>query len=411
MKSKKMDRRLVTILLIVFVQIVGMGLILPILPLYTQRQFNMSPEAISLLIASFFIAQFIAGPFLGRLSDKYGRLPVLIVSQIGTAISFVMLGLAESVTMLFIARIFDGITGGNIIVAQAYVTDITPPERRAQSLGLIFAAFGVGFAVGPAMGGVLSALFGPKIPFFFAALVALATVFLTWFTLDETLSPEQRETNRNFKKAGLTPNQVLRNSTLLLILLIAFSGQFLMGMIQSTFALYGEAVLLVGYSPEMVNLGVGLLLTVVGLSQLFVQILLLPRMLDRFGEAKLVIIGTLIRSVAMFTFAVAAMLWMGVLASMLLPLGMGLMMPPLQSLATRTVADELRGGILGLYQSTMSLAIIFGTSLGGIFFAMGPTLPFWIGGGLGILIVLPSVVLWQKTIGLSMDEDTILASG
>ncbi|MDM8527636.1 MFS transporter [Anaerolineales bacterium HSG24] len=397
MASKNIDRRLITILLIVFVQIVGMGLILPILPLYTQRQFNMSPEAISLLIASFFIAQFIAGPFLGRLSDKYGRLPILIISQIGTAISFAMLGLAESVTMLFIARIFDGITGGNIIVAQAYVTDITPSDRRAKSLGLIFAAFGVGFSIGPAMGGILSAMFGPKIPFFLAALVALSTVFLTWFTLDETLSPEQREINRTFKKAGLTPSQVMKNSMLVLVLLIAFSGQLLMGMIQSTFALYGEAVLFVEYSPEMVNLGVGLLLAVLGLSQLFVQMLLLQPMLDRFGEAKLVIIGILIRSVGLFIFAIATMIWVGTLAAILFPIGIGLMMPPLQSLATHSVADELRGGVLGIYQSTLSLAIIFGTSLGGVIFAFGPTLPFWVGGGLGILITFPAIMLWQKT--------------
>ena len=112
-----MDRRLVTILLIVFVQMVGMGMILPILPLYAQRIFNLSPEVIALLVTSFFGAQFIAGPFLGRSSDKYGRIPVLIISRIGTVISFLMLAFAPSAIILFLARILDGITGGNIIVA------------------------------------------------------------------------------------------------------------------------------------------------------------------------------------------------------------------------------------------------------------------------------------------------------
>ncbi|MCP4362795.1 MAG: TCR/Tet family MFS transporter, partial [Chloroflexi bacterium] len=182
------------------------------------------------------------------------RVPVLIVSQIGTAISFVMLGLAQNVEMLFAARILDGITGGNIIVAQAYITDITPREKRTQSLGLIFAVFGLGFIIGPALGGILSALLGPRIPFLIAAVAATAIIIMTWLTLDETLSPEQREANRNFKKAGLRPGDVARNLPLLLILFVAFTGQFILGLLQSTFALYGGAVLFADSSEEMTNL-------------------------------------------------------------------------------------------------------------------------------------------------------------
>ncbi|MEZ4621985.1 MAG: MFS transporter [Caldilineaceae bacterium] len=132
MRFQTIDRRLITILLVVFVGIVGAALILPILPLYAQRQYHMSPVTITLLNSSFFAAQFLAGPYLGRLSDRIGRLPVLIVSQIGTALSFVMLAFAPSVAWLFAARILDGITGGNIIVARAYVTDITPREQRTR---------------------------------------------------------------------------------------------------------------------------------------------------------------------------------------------------------------------------------------------------------------------------------------
>ncbi|HLV37703.1 MAG TPA: MFS transporter, partial [Spirillospora sp.] len=126
----RIDRRLFTILMIVFVQIVGASMILPILPLYARDRFSMSDEVVTLLFSSFFLAQFLAGPLIGRLSDTYGRLPVLIISQIGTVISFVIIGLAPSVAWLFFARILDGITGGNIVVAQAYVTDIMPPKQR-----------------------------------------------------------------------------------------------------------------------------------------------------------------------------------------------------------------------------------------------------------------------------------------
>ena len=149
MQKTKIDRRLITILLIVFVQMLGAAMILPILPLYAKSEFNLEPQWITILNTAFFAAQFVAGPYLGRLSDRVGRVPVLIVSQIGTVFSFLMLGLAPNVAVLFLARTLDGITGGNIIVAQAYIADITPPERKTQSFGYVMAAFGLGFILGP----------------------------------------------------------------------------------------------------------------------------------------------------------------------------------------------------------------------------------------------------------------------
>jgi len=393
---KNIDRRLFTILMIVFVHIIGASMVLPILPLYAQREFEMSPQTITLLVSSFFAGQFLAGPYLGRLSDKYGRLPVLIVSQIGTTIGFAMLGLAQNVETLFVARVLDGITGGNIIVAQAYVTDITPREQRTQSLGYIFAAFGLGFIFGPALGGGLSAIFGIRLPFLLAAIAATATVLLTWFTLDETVSPEQRQANRNYKKSSLNPRAVGGNFLLLLTLGIAFIGQFAMGLFMSTFALFGEEVLFIAYSEQTTNLGIGLLLTVVGLSQFFTQTFLLRRLLRRYSEAKLVILGNLLRALSLFLFAVIISPWLAILPMILFPIGMGVMMPSLQSLTTNTVADELRGGVLGLYQSVINLSLVFGTALGGVLFSISPTTPFWIGGLLGIITLVPTIILLRQ---------------
>ena len=195
-KNESIDRRLIVILLIVFVQIVGASMVLPILPLYATKRFGMSYETVTLLNASFFAAQFLAGPFIGRLSDKYGRVPVLVISQIGTVISFIMLGLAQDVTMLFFARILDGITGGNIVVARAYVVDITPKEKRTEALGYIFAAFGAGFVFGPALGGILAGSFSYEVPFFLGALAAAVVVMITWFVLDESYTPEMRAENK-----------------------------------------------------------------------------------------------------------------------------------------------------------------------------------------------------------------------
>ncbi|MCA9938951.1 MAG: MFS transporter [Anaerolineales bacterium] len=392
---RQVDRRLLTILLIVFVQILSASLILPILPLYAQRQFKMTPQVITLLVSSYFAAQFFAGPALGRLSDKYGRLPVLIVSQVGTVISFIMLAYAHTVWMLFAARILDGITGGNIIVAQAYVTDVTPPERRTQSLGLVFAAFGLGFIFGPAAGGVLSALFGSQIPFLIAAAVAALTVLITWWALDESLSTEQREHNKRFTQSRMDLGSVVHNTPLLFILTIAFVGQFALGLLQSTFALYGGAVLFVEYSARLTNLGVGLLLAVNGIGQFTTQIWLLPRLLRRYGDGALVIVGTLTRGMGMFVFALITTPWLGPIGSLLFAAGVGLAMPPLQSLSTRTVADELRGGVLGLYQSALSLSTILSTAVAGSLFAVHATTPYWLGGSLSVAVAVPAFFLLQ----------------
>ena len=290
-KSIAFDRRLLTILLIVFVQMIGASMVHPILPLYAQSEFNMAPEAITLLLTAFFGAQFLAGPFIGRLSDRRGRLPVLIVSQIGTVIAFLMIGLAQSVAQLFFARLLDGVTGGNIVVALAYVTDIMPEGKRTQALGYVMAAFGLGFVVGPALGGVLASFFGPQTPFLFAAAAALVTVALTGLTLEETLSAAQQARNRNDMRARLSPAALASNVPLVAVLIVTFVGRFGFGLLIGTFALFAEKVLFAGYDFADVTLRVGLLLMLVGIGQFFTQIVLLPAALRRFDDPAIVLAG------------------------------------------------------------------------------------------------------------------------
>lgn len=396
-KFKNIDRRLLTILLIVFVQMVGAAMIMPILPLYAKSEFKMSPPIITMLVTAFFAAQFVAGPYLGRFSDKYGRVPVLIVSQIGTAVSFVMLGAAPGVWMLFFARILDGITGGNIIVAQAYITDIAPREKRTESLGYVFAVFGLGFIIGPALGATLSAAFGTRFPYYLAAAAALLVVVLTWLTLDETLSPEQRMANRNFKKESIGLVQIFRNSSLMLILIIVFIGQFGMGLLQATFALFGEEVLFADFSLQMATIGVGVMLTIVGVGQFITQAALLPRALKLLDEAWLVVIGLSIRTLGLLGFSLFAVPIVGAFSALFFAMGVGLMMPPLQSLSTNTVADELRGGVLGVYQSTISLSTIASTFIAGTIYLWDPTYPFFIGAFLSFMVLGPAFLLVRRT--------------
>ena len=396
LKFRNLDRRLVTILLIVFVQMLGAAMILPILPLYAQREFDLSPEYIALLTTSFFAAQFIAGPFLGRLSDKRGRIPVLIISQIGTVVSFLMLATAQSAEVLFLARILDGITGGNIIVAQAYITDITPREKRTESLGYIFAVFGLGFVFGPALGGILSASLGPRVPYIIAATAALVVVLLTWFILEETIVPGEQQSGTGSRRGGISPREIIGNAPLLLILLVAFVGQSALGLLQSTFALYADAILFDGYSQEAATLGVGLMLMVFGLTQFGTQTFLLRRFLRRFGEYRLIILGNVSRMLGSFIYAVAATPVLGAMGSVFFAMGLGLMMPSLQSLATGTVDDEVRGGVLGLYQSTLSLSTIISTALGGVLYAIAITLPYWVAGTMAAIALIPSIVLFLR---------------
>jgi len=387
MNLKNLDRRLVTILLIVFVQMVGASLIIPIVPLFAKNEFGMSPTMITLLISSFYAAQFVGGPILGRWSDKVGRVPVLVVSQIGTVLSFIMFGMAGAVWVLFASRILDGLTGGNIVVAQAYVTDITPREKRAQALGLIFAAFGVAFFVGPAIGGLLVGL-GPRVPYFIAAGAASIVVLLTIFTLDESMTADEREARRN-RAERVSVFAVLRIRPLALALIVVFVAQAGLGVVMATFALFGEAVLF-DSNPE---LGVGLLLGIVGLAQVLTQTSLLGPAIDRFGELRVMAAATVIRTAGLGFFAAATMVWLAGIGSAVFAIGSGLLLPTLQSIATKSVDDSMRGGVLGVYQSTTSLAVIISTAVSGVLFAISPHMPYIVAFGLSAVSLVPAVLL------------------
>lgn len=395
LKKRPVDRRMFTILMIVFVQMFGASMVHPILPLYAQSAFNMNAEVITLLLTAFFAAQFVAGPFIGRLSDRRGRLPVLIISQIGTVVAFLMIGFAQSAIVLFLARILDGVTGGNIVVAQAYMTDIVPENRRTVALGYVMAAFGLGFAVGPAVGGILASAFGPQIPFVFAAIAAAGTVVLTRFTLEESLSHDERQRNRKSDAARLRPTALMTNVPLIAVLSVSFFARFGMGLLIATLALFAEAVLFSGQSFSSVSLGVGAMLMMVGIGQIITQVILLPAALNHFGDTSIVLMGAAARALSMFLLALAVEPLFGTLSVVIFAVGSGLLIPPLQSLLTKTVPVELRGAILGIYHSVMSLGVILSTAIAGLLFAADPTIPNWVGGALSCISLVPGLLLWN----------------
>ncbi len=394
---KNVDRRLLTILLVIFVQIVGASMVVPILPLYAESQFDMSPRTITLLIGTFFAAQLVAGPAIGRWSDRVGRVPVLLVSQIGTVISCVMLAYAPSVGWLFASRVLDGVTGGNIIVARAYVVDVTEPEKRTQSLAYISAAFGLGFIIGPGLGGILSSAFGIRVPYLAAAVAATLVVVLTWLTLNESLTPEIRARNAKGKGATIGLGDIGRNRTLLQILSAAFLGQFSLGVLQTTFALYIVGTMLVGYTESAANLGVGLMFAFFGLSQVFTQAFAVPRIIARLRDAQMAMLGMVFRCLGLVMLSVITSPYVALIAIGVMAFGIGTSMPSLNSLATTSVSDDVRGGVQGVYQSTLNIAIIFSSMIAGLMFEIRPNLPLLLGAALAFIAIFALIPLLRQT--------------
>jgi MFS transporter, DHA1 family, tetracycline resistance protein len=409
------NERLFPILLIIFTNILGAGVIIPILPLYAEGSFQGTVIQITLLSTAYFGAQFLAAPVLGQLSDRYGRRPILIVSQIGTVLAFILfifagvigrridalslaLPLSGGMLMLFVARILDGLTGGNITTAQAYISDITKPEDRAQGLGLLQAAFGAGFIFGPALGGVLSN-YGPSIPFIGAAVVTTGTLLLTIFTLKESHPPERRQqlAASSKGKGSIAIKAAFSHRTLSLILSIGFIASLAFSALPSIFALFANNVLFAqAAQPERNQLFIGLMLTFNGLMTVVTQVALLRRLINRLGERRLLLLG---QFVLVITFLSISQTQNAIVVTMLLApfaFGQGVSEPSIQSLVTRFGSLGNSGQLLGVYQSARSLALIIGPIWAGFAYETFSPGAVFLGGGLMMGVALLGGLLLQK---------------
>lgn len=363
----KSNKPLFTIFLIVFIDLMGFGLILPLLPFIAER-YNASPEQIGLLAATYSLFQFISAPILGRLSDRYGRKKLLVISQLGTFLGFILLGLANSLPLLFLARIIDGITGGNISIAQAYIADSTTKENRAKGMGLIGAAFGLGFIVGPSMGGLL-ANFGYSVPAYVAAGISLITVVITMLFLKESvnLSKTNRSSSMSFNLTRLRvifSNQILLRYTITFFMLnLAFST------FQGMFSLWTQS--LFSWGPQQVGLVLGL----VGVLAVIAQIKFLPIMVKRFGEYRTLAAGLPLLALGFAWLTVSPTVFVVYAAHLFITVGNSLSGPTLQALASEEVHQSEYGGVMGLFQSAGSLGRIGGPMIGGILFAFHPSAP------------------------------------
>ncbi len=356
---------LVVIFTTVFIDLLGFGIVIPVLPFYAEgTRFNATPRTVGLLFASYSIMQLIFSPVLGRLSDKYGRRPVLLVSIIGTGIGFLILGMATNLWMLFIGRILDGISGGNISTAQAYIADITTKEDRAKGMGLLGAAFGLGFIFGPAIGGILSR-WGVAVPFFFAAGLCLANALLLYFTLPETVTRDHPARASAARGRGLSQLlESLKQPRLRFVLTIYFLFIVAFSIMTTAFSLY--TMFRFGYDAHQ-N---GYLFAYVGLIAVIIQGVLIGRLVKRFGEMPLVITGALFFAGSLFAVPFVGPAAGGLFALLIgggiFSLGNSLATPALNSLASRSVGPADQGTVLGVTQSAGSLARAVGPSLAAI---------------------------------------------
>jgi len=356
-KMAKGRSPLVIIFITVFIDLVGFGIVIPVLPLYAKN-FHASDAVIGLLLGSYSGMQFFFAPILGRMSDKYGRRPVLLFSILGTSLGFLVMGLANTLWLLFVARIIDGATGGNISTAQAYIADVTPPEKRSSGMGLIGAAFGLGFIFGPALGGVLSRI-SLAAPFLFAAGLAAANAIALFFLLPESLAHEHRT-----KAGGRAPiRQVFREAgswQLGAIIATYFFGTVAFALLTATYPLFTEGRL------NLDALHNGYIFAYLGLIGAIIQGGFIGRLNKLFGEKTLAVTGTLVLAISMFALPSSMSVVRLVLISTGIAVGNSLVTPTLNAMLSKSVGASWQGRALGVMQSAASLARILGPVLGGV---------------------------------------------
>lgn len=371
-----------TIWTTVALDLVGFGIVVPILGVYAER-FGASGYAVGWLFATFSLAQLVCAPLLGRLSDRIGRKPVIIISLVGTAIGSFVTGAAGALWVLFLGRIIDGASGASLAVAQAAVADIAEPERRPPLVGMLGAAFGVGFVLGPAIGG-LAALGGPHVPFYVAAALAAINAVAAIVRLPETRPPDRTAAAAARRRFAVPGQPALRH-----LAMVGFLTTFAFVAFEATFSLFGKARFgLTEGSTAVVFLGIGLVLIAVqggGFAKLAARV---PVTRVYTAGLGLVVVGLVLVGVAD--------VWPLLIAGLLvLSLGQGVASPSLIEMVNRTAGEDRRGEAMGFQQSATAFGRVLGPPLAGsVFDRVGVWSPMVFGGAI-TAVALVLVVVWR----------------
>ena len=378
---------MLTLFLIVMVDLIGFGLYIPLLPFFAEH-YDATPFMVGLVMAVYSLGQFIAAPFWGQISDRYGRRPVLMVGMAGAAASYIWLGFADTLWMLFAARAISGIMGGNISAAFAYMADITTRENRAKGMGMVGAAFGLGFIAGPAIGGILAgsdpsnADFQP--PAFAAAGLSTIAFILTATVLKESLSIEDRQRAAQavrvsrFRQIGAALHDPATGRLLLLI----FLATFVFAGLESTFAMWSRRTY--GWGPGQ-N---GDLFAGFGIMSALIQGGLVGRLTKRFGEKALVMQGAIALAVGVFLIPFSSTLPLLLFAMGSAALGFSIITPALNSLVSLQAKSEEQGATIGVTRSASTLARVGGPAFAGLLFSLlGQDWPYFAGAMIMLVVI------------------------
>ena len=348
--------------LTVFIDMVGFGIVVPVLPLYTER-FGASPFTTGLLLAVYSGMGFIFSPVVGTLSDRIGRRSILLLSTIGQATGFFIMGAATTLLWLFIARTIDGIFGANVSVTQAYVADVTPPQDRSRALGLLGAAFGVGFICGPLLGGILSQI-SLSAPFYFAGGLAAANAVLIFFILPESLPVEDR--SRPDRDTFVTLFKEGRGRVIVPLMAAYFFMMAGFSILTSFFAIFTEDRF--GYNAS----ANGYIFAGIGVISVIVQGALIGRLIENFTEKRIAVTGVALLACSVFVFPLVQTLTTLLLVSAGIAIGNAFINPTMNGLVSRAVNKYWQGRVLGLMQACASLGRFFGPLIGGWALAFNP---------------------------------------
>lgn len=374
--------------LIVFIDLLGFGIIIPLLPFYGEH-FQASPFVVAMMMAVYSLGQFVAAPFWGRLSDSIGRRPVLIVSLFGAVISYIWLGFATTLWMLFASRLVGGLMAGNISTAFAYIADITTPENRAKGMGLVGAAFGLGFIAGPAVGGILAGS-DPltadfQTPAFAAAALSFLAFVLTVVLLKESL-PEAVRAKRTAQPRQSRFRQLktaVAKPGVGMLILLSFLATFVFAGMETTFAMWSRRQF--GWGPEQ-N---GYLFAFIGIIAAILQGGAVGRLVKRFGEANLIVQGAVALAIGMAMIPFSTSVEWLLAAMVVVAYGFSVINPSLNSLISLRTDASQQGQMMGVARSTTTLARVIGPAWAGMLFAMlGMNWPYYAGTVLMLVVAI-----------------------